>query len=331
MELHDRLLNLRKERGMTQDDLAEALFVSRQTVYKWETGRALPDVNRLRQLCLLFDISADELLDIMPANKSAESEKEDSDADEDGDCDAHAALATALPRGRRRRWLIIGIIAAALLICALAAIIFTKPREIRQAAALGIVPEELSGSLSKPVSERELLKLLYNVSGRENGYVCEKIADALDTATNERMTREEAAYWLYCVHIWTKLDPEADLSIGGRETPDPVTQRDVYMDLNSAGQACADKLAAPWERSLCTELEATGALFDRYDGTTEMDGEINSILYGPYTTGVAFALGQISYFDDRQLMETEGGSFRPKELITAGEAISAAYRLFGSW
>lgn len=38
MELHEKLLHLRKGRGMTQDEFAEALFVSRQTVYKWETG-----------------------------------------------------------------------------------------------------------------------------------------------------------------------------------------------------------------------------------------------------------------------------------------------------
>ncbi len=62
MQLSEKILALRKSRGMSQEDLAAALGVTRQTVSRWEVGSALPDAENLLQLSLLFRVSADYLL-----------------------------------------------------------------------------------------------------------------------------------------------------------------------------------------------------------------------------------------------------------------------------
>ena len=47
MEFNEKLVQLRKSRNMTQDELAEALYVSRAAVSKWESGRGLPSIDSL--------------------------------------------------------------------------------------------------------------------------------------------------------------------------------------------------------------------------------------------------------------------------------------------
>ena len=56
------IAELRKERGMTQKELAKILSVSDKTVSKWETGRGLPEISLMQSLCETFDISINELL-----------------------------------------------------------------------------------------------------------------------------------------------------------------------------------------------------------------------------------------------------------------------------
>ena len=53
---------LRKDKGLSQEELAAALFVSRQTVSKWERGQSLPDADNITSMCAFFGVSADELL-----------------------------------------------------------------------------------------------------------------------------------------------------------------------------------------------------------------------------------------------------------------------------
>lgn len=323
IELYKKIQHLRKQRGMTQDALAEALLVSRQTVYKWETGRALPDVNRLKQICELFSVSADELLEIYPVTDSKP-------RDESGNSQQLLPNETAHPKPHRRHalWLCIG--AAAILLCACIAIVLARqPEELRQAQAMGVVPAGMTDRLSQPVTERELLALLSNVCEKEMGHIAPALANATASATNEQMTREKAAYWIYCTHIWAKIDPDAALSV---ETDTPlVSQRNVYEDLNTLSRSDADGKGAHWERSLCGELANADNLFARYDGTAEMDEQINAILYGPYYTSVAFCLAQKSFLNEKPLMDCDGDSFSPKNKITRTEAIIAAYRLYGSW
>lgn len=62
MELGEKLQQLRKSRGMTQEELAEALFVSRTAISKWESGRGYPSIDSLKALSAFFSVSVDDLL-----------------------------------------------------------------------------------------------------------------------------------------------------------------------------------------------------------------------------------------------------------------------------
>ena len=62
MNLGEKLLNLRKAKNLTQDDVAEKLNVTRQTVSKWETNQSTPDFDKILPLCELYGISPTELL-----------------------------------------------------------------------------------------------------------------------------------------------------------------------------------------------------------------------------------------------------------------------------
>ena len=63
MTFKEKLVILRKGKGLTQDEFAAAVGVSRQAVYKWECGQSYPEVPKLLEMKLLFTISIDELLD----------------------------------------------------------------------------------------------------------------------------------------------------------------------------------------------------------------------------------------------------------------------------
>ena len=62
MSLSENIYRLRTEKNMSQLDLADALEVSRQSVSKWETGTAVPELDKLIKLAELFEISLDELV-----------------------------------------------------------------------------------------------------------------------------------------------------------------------------------------------------------------------------------------------------------------------------
>lgn len=62
MNLADKILELRKKKGLSQEELAEVLNVSRQTISRWEVGTALPDAINLVQLSKVFEVSTDYLL-----------------------------------------------------------------------------------------------------------------------------------------------------------------------------------------------------------------------------------------------------------------------------
>lgn len=74
MTFNEKIVKLRKLKGITQDELASAVGVSRQAVCKWESGQSYPEVSNLLELKLLFNISIDDLLDenyevILPEKK----------------------------------------------------------------------------------------------------------------------------------------------------------------------------------------------------------------------------------------------------------------------
>ena len=62
MEFNNRLYQLRKQKGFSQEELANRLNVSRQTVSKWEVGDSTPDMEKLVAISDLFDVSLDMLI-----------------------------------------------------------------------------------------------------------------------------------------------------------------------------------------------------------------------------------------------------------------------------
>ncbi len=62
MEFHEKFQELRKSRKLTQEELAEALYVSRTAISKWESGRGYPSIDSLKEISLYFSVTIDELL-----------------------------------------------------------------------------------------------------------------------------------------------------------------------------------------------------------------------------------------------------------------------------
>ena len=72
MEFNEKLQELRKKKGLTQEELAEALYVSRAAVSKWESGRGYPNIDSLKAVANYFSVSIDELLSTEEALDIAE-------------------------------------------------------------------------------------------------------------------------------------------------------------------------------------------------------------------------------------------------------------------
>ena len=62
MDVSEKILQLRKANGFTQEELAEKLNVSRQSVSKWESGQSVPELEKLVALSEIFQVSTDHLL-----------------------------------------------------------------------------------------------------------------------------------------------------------------------------------------------------------------------------------------------------------------------------
>ena len=62
MKFNEKLIKIRKEKGLSQEALGEKLDVARQTISKWELGETTPEMDKLVKLSELFEISLDELI-----------------------------------------------------------------------------------------------------------------------------------------------------------------------------------------------------------------------------------------------------------------------------
>ena len=62
MEFHEKLQELRKKKGLTQEELAKELYVSRTAISKWESGRGYPSIDSLKEISKFFSVSIDDLL-----------------------------------------------------------------------------------------------------------------------------------------------------------------------------------------------------------------------------------------------------------------------------
>lgn len=112
IEIANRLVELRKKTGLSQEELAEKLGISRQSVSKWERAEASPDTDNLILLSKIYGVSMDDLLnteqpveEIVRDNKEAAAEQEvvdprpDDDDDEDDDEKRGPSLAQAITAG----------------------------------------------------------------------------------------------------------------------------------------------------------------------------------------------------------------------------------------
>ncbi|MBO4838083.1 MAG: helix-turn-helix domain-containing protein [Lachnospiraceae bacterium] len=99
MTIGERLTELRKSRGLSQEELAEQLTLTRQTISKWELGQSSPDIEYVIALCDLFGVSTDYLL------KGEEPEAKAAPKEE------HSQPVPKGPRSaeREKNWMIFGL------------------------------------------------------------------------------------------------------------------------------------------------------------------------------------------------------------------------------
>ncbi len=77
MDLGRKIQELRRGQGLSQERLAEQMAVSRQAISKWESGAAIPEVDKLIQLARLFGVTVDELLGVCPPEGSPAEDQKD--------------------------------------------------------------------------------------------------------------------------------------------------------------------------------------------------------------------------------------------------------------
>ena len=77
MEFNEKLQELRKSKGLTQEELAESLFVSRTAISKWESGRGYPSIDSLKEISRFFSVTIDDLICSDEMISVAENEKKE--------------------------------------------------------------------------------------------------------------------------------------------------------------------------------------------------------------------------------------------------------------
>jgi transcriptional regulator with XRE-family HTH domain len=77
MEFNEKLQELRKGKGLTQEELAEKLFVSRTAISKWESGRGYPSIDSLKEIARFFSVTIDDLICSDEMISVAENEKKE--------------------------------------------------------------------------------------------------------------------------------------------------------------------------------------------------------------------------------------------------------------
>ena len=80
MEFHEKLQELRKRKGLTQEELAVYLYVSRAAVSKWESGRGYPNIDSLKAIAKFFGVTVDELLSSHEVLSIAEEDQKETES-----------------------------------------------------------------------------------------------------------------------------------------------------------------------------------------------------------------------------------------------------------
>lgn len=133
MTFGSRLKRLREDAGMTQDDLAARVYVSRTAVSKWETDRSYPSIDSLKAIQRLFGVSIDELI---------------------GDEDIQGSLLARQRLSRKYYWIAIGCFAFATLFSAISLFIYNAGHiewvvPMRVIAVLGVIGYVVFALISK--------------------------------------------------------------------------------------------------------------------------------------------------------------------------------------
>lgn len=92
MDFKDKLKEIRKYKGLSQEELADQIGVSRQAITKWETGKGLPDIENMKILAEIFKTTLDELLSLAPITDSNKMIGDRSEVIIDIDCEQHFDL-----------------------------------------------------------------------------------------------------------------------------------------------------------------------------------------------------------------------------------------------
>ena len=96
MILAEKIMEERKKNGWSQEDLADKLGVSRQSVSKWESAQSIPDLNRILEMSRLFNVSTDYLLkDELSESTPAETSGEEPAVDSKGETLIPVSMDTA--------------------------------------------------------------------------------------------------------------------------------------------------------------------------------------------------------------------------------------------
>ena len=108
MEFNEKLQELRKQKGITQEELAKKLYVSRTAISKWESGRGYPNIDSIKAISKFFSITIDELLSTDEALMIAEEESKEKEKHfcdlAFGLLDFCFAMLLFLPCGYLSRW-----------------------------------------------------------------------------------------------------------------------------------------------------------------------------------------------------------------------------------
>lgn len=125
MKLHEKLYQLRKEKGLTQAELAERLEVSRQSVSNWEVGTTTPSTKRLRGLSQLYDVPLDYLLNEDSPEKQEEATlKEEISPEAKDNYKVTGPVSERPQEGRKRLWIaVVIVLGVVLLVLSVAAVV----------------------------------------------------------------------------------------------------------------------------------------------------------------------------------------------------------------
>lgn len=127
MKLHEKLYQLRKEKGLTQAELAERLEVSRQSVSNWEVGTTTPSTKRLRDLSQLYDVPLDYLMNEDSLEKQGELPLKEEISPEAEDNDKVTEPVSERPQKRcKRLWIYVAIILGVILLAVSVAAVVHK-------------------------------------------------------------------------------------------------------------------------------------------------------------------------------------------------------------